>query len=161
MDYHPDSPDSSPHECDQDQFDSSSSSSDPDQSSPSAYASPASATHAQWAYDLGSFVGLPQSNWGAAEPVFGVKIAEMDPEFGVGVGAGGDEASLALTSDFWSTAPSTTVHSPNEHKHYVHGLEYFSMGSEDAVVKMEDCADDLTRGMEVEFEDVVHDDVCG
>lgn len=46
-------------------------------------------------------------------------------------GAGGEEGGLSLTSDFWNTAPSSTVHSP-------------------VAVRLATTVDVVARGMEIE-----------
>ena len=149
---------SSPHEYDHDHFDSNSSSSSGDSpSSDSAY--PSSATPS-WAFDLGlsvpPHVGMPRDDGGSplVDPFFGLK---GEGGFGAEGMMGEDEGGLALTSDFWSTAPSTTVHSPVESRSYHRQHAEFYDAAR--VVKVEE--PDSSKEMEVDFEDLVNGDVCG
>ena len=145
-------------------FGSGSSSSSDDHSSPSdsshsAYASPQSATHLDWSVELGlstlpgvqaGIVQLPQSSWAAPEHQFNKVLPAAEPE------------ALTLTSDFWTSAPSTTVHSPaaaGENHFISQQSDYFAQS--EAVKMEEDYTLDGDDGMQVEFEDMVHDNVCG
>lgn len=150
---------SSPHEYDQDHFDSNSSSSSSGDSPSSDSAYPSSATPS-WAYDLGlsvpAHVEMTRDDWVSplVDPIFGVK---GEGAFGAEGMMGEDEGGLALTSDFWSTAPSTTLHSPVESKSYHRQhAEYYD---EARTVKAEEA--DSVKEMEVDFEDLVNGDVCG
>lgn len=173
MDIHPDSPPSdhssplSSHEYDPDQIDSSSnSSSGGDHPSPSSDRFPPAIP--TWAYDLGlspvpSLISMSRSNGGSSsnnngggggdwnEPSFGLK--EMTAGTGLGGEYGGivGEDGLSLTGDFWSTAPNTTSHSPFESN----GRSGY--GHSQARNKVHPDGDD----MQVEFDDVVREDVCG
>lgn len=137
---------------------SGSSHSSPSDDSHSAYASPQSATHLDWSVELGlstlpgvqaGIVQLPQSSWAAPEHHYSKPPPVVEQE------------GLTLTSDFWTSAPSTTVHSPA-----VDGQGSFGSQSGDyfagaGVVKMEEDYGLDGDGMQVEFEDMVHDNVCG
>lgn len=165
MDFAHDSPVSDEHEHD------SSSSSSGDHSSPSddlGFPSPPTAdgSHAGWPYDMTglaipTLVGLPghlhqhqHSEWAEQDPSFAYGAgAGGKRAFGQGLGAGHDDDpnGLALMGgDFWSTAPSTTVHSPAEQR------PSFYDDLPDVKPDL-----DLDGRMEVEFDDVVHNNVCG
>ncbi|KAK4703523.1 hypothetical protein P7C70_g2691, partial [Phenoliferia sp. Uapishka_3] len=166
----PDSNHSSPNAYDND-LDSSSS----DHSSPSddsAFASgPAAAPNGgggAWPYDMTglsipTLIGIPsqgprsasgRAEWNHSESTFdgayGGKSAFV-PGDDVLLGMDEDPNVLALTGDFWSTAPSTTVHSPVERRQ----SHYFDEAAE------RDIKPDVNNSMEVEFGDMVHDNVCG
>ncbi|KAL8290396.1 hypothetical protein RQP46_002654 [Phenoliferia psychrophenolica] len=170
MDYDHESPVSSPGSHgfeDPDSHDSSSSSSG-DHSSPSddLFPSPPSAvgglTSAQgWPYD---FSALPPSqhqqyDWdGTGKGAFGhphLGHLGQEPLLMNGLGDDDPHGALALTGDFWSTAPSTTVHSPETRSH--------RDDDDDTDVKpdLDLGADDAAARMEVEFDDVVHHNSCG
>ncbi|ORY73860.1 hypothetical protein BCR35DRAFT_306973 [Leucosporidium creatinivorum] len=139
-------------------FDSSSndSSSSPSDSTSSHYASPGQDTQASWAIDLGlstlpsvhaGIVTLPQSTWAASDVAYSKPPRQ-------------EEHPLTLTSDFWSTAPSTTVHSPAGGATAGYRADYFD-GDE---VKMEHddevfSAHDET--MAVDFDSMVQEGAYG
>lgn len=140
-------------------FDSSSndSSSSPSDSTSSHYASPGQDTQASWAIDLGlstlpsvhaGIVTLPQSTWAASDVTFTKPPRE-------------EEHPLNLTSDFWSTAPSTTVHSPAGATAAGYKADYFDGDDE---VKMEHDDEVFSahdESMSVDFDSMVREGAYG
>ncbi|BGP26236.1 membrane-bound transcriptional activator [Rhodotorula toruloides] len=155
-------------------FDSSSSSGgDGGTSSPSDGSSPAysAASQQEWALDLG--LTMP---WTAASPAALGGMAAVDPGFVAsqataasggafkltarhgqsGNGAGSD--GLALTGDFWSAAPGQEALSPSGS---VGDHQQDRGGGQRATDYFGAQANDGKNEMQMEFDDMVHEDVCG
>ncbi|BGP01814.1 hypothetical protein RTG_01799 [Rhodotorula toruloides ATCC 204091] len=175
MDYEAAQAHSGMHDYDPDaHFDSSSSSGgDGGTSSPSDGSSPAysAASQQEWALDLG--LTMP---WTAASPAALGGMAAMDPGFvasqattasggafklaarhgqgGNGTGTDG----LALTGDFWSAAPGQEALSPSGS---AGGHQQDRDGAQRATDYFGAQANGGKNETQMEFDDMVHEDVCG
>lgn len=175
MDYEAAQAHSGMHDYDPDNHFDSSSSSGGDHSSPSASdgSSPAysAASQQEWALDLG--LTMP---WTAASPAALGGMAAMDSGFVASQppaasggafkhaarnGQGGNGAAndgLALTGDFWSAAPGQEALSPAGS---AGGGQQDRDGPQRATDYFGAHANRGKDKMQMEFDDMVHEDVCG